>query len=74
MKTKIEIDLKPFKTPNFVLVNEKVGERQDGVGEVRSFPLSELDSDTLEQLCEDFTNEIFKKTKKQRPERAYLAK
>lgn len=66
MHTKIEIILKPFSTPNFVL---SVGHERslDGQPEETSYPLSAIDAQTLERMCEDFTNDVFKKAKKQRP-------
>lgn len=67
MKATIELDLKPFMTPNFVQVKQEPSQRQEGMKEPRSFALSELDENTLERLCENFTNEVFKKAGKTRP-------
>lgn len=63
MKLNVEVDLRPFKTPNFV--NEKTS-RDDESG--RQWALNELDAYTLERLCEEFTREVFKKAGKKRPE------
>jgi len=61
MKASLEVELKPFATPNFVLLESKVG------GEPASVPLSALDSLTLDRLCEQFRSEVFKKAGKPQP-------
>jgi len=65
MKAMVEIKLKPFATPNFVLVDEPPRTRDEGFTEGRKFALSELDVETLESLCWDFKKEVFKKAGKQ---------
>ncbi len=67
MKTTIEIKLKPFTVPNFVLVDEDRRLRQEGVIESRNFHLSEIDECTLSKMCNDFRNEVFKKAGKNPP-------
>ena len=67
MKVKIELDLLSFDTPNYVLVKQKPGKREDGFKEGPKFHLEELDSLTLAKLCDDFRTEIFKKAGKQQP-------
>ena len=67
MKVKIEIELQPFQAPNYVLVKERPGKREDGFKEGMKFHLSDLDSYTLDKLCNDFRDEVFKKAKKQQP-------
>lgn len=63
MKTKIEVELKPFTTPNFVLVkNAPTAEERE-----TSLPLSALDSLTLDRLCNDFRNAVFNKAGKEQP-------
>ena len=64
MKVNMEIKLKPFNTPNYVLVEGEVGERQDGLVQNKKFKLSELDGDTLSALCEQFVKDIYKKAGK----------
>ena len=61
MKVKVEIDLKPFSLPNYVVAVD------DGDGKDRSFPISVLDSATLDGMCEDFRVAMFKKAGKQLP-------
>lgn len=67
MKVTIELNLKPFQTPNFVLIESEPKPRQDGFQVSNSIPLSEIDPGALEGLCEEFTREVFKKAGKQRP-------
>ena len=67
MKANIELELQSFTVPNYVLVKEKPGRREEGFQEGMKFHLSELDSLTLDKLCNDFRAEVFKKAKKQEP-------
>lgn len=67
MNANIEVKLKPFKTPNFVLVEEPAKPREEGFAEGRKFSLSELDADTLSRMCNDFRAEIFKKAGRHEP-------
>jgi len=60
MKIKIEVAVEPFITPNYVQI-KNVCEGN------RSVALSELDSDTLDQLCDDFRDSVFKKANKNQP-------
>ena len=61
------IELQPFSTPNFVRPVLPIGRRQDGFVEVPPIPLSDLSVDTLEKLCAEFRNEVFKKAGKDVP-------
>lgn len=67
MKATLEVELQPFTTPNFVRAVSKPGLKQDGLQELPAYPLSDLDSWTLDKLCRDFRNEVFKKARKQQP-------
>ena len=77
MKANIKVNLKPFTVPNYVLsevVNENtladdLRKLQGSSDNGRKFHVSEIDAVTLERLCENFTNEIFKKAGKSRPDR-----
>lgn len=62
MKANIEIEFEPFTVPNFVICSERNhhGEEQS------KFPLSALDSQSLDRLCEIFRDEVFKKAGKRR--------
>jgi len=65
MKTKLEINLKPFKTPNFILEQKTGGMQTDD--NPRSFELKMFDARTLEKMCEEFTDAVFRKAGKRRP-------
>lgn len=64
MKASLEVVLKPFTTPNFVLMETKVS------GEPASVPLSVVDASTLDRLCDKFRDEVFRKAGKEQPPRS----
>lgn len=67
MKINLQFEIKPFTTPNYVrrLRNGSPGtlptEDADGI------PLSELDAQTLDRLCNQFRDDVFRKAGKTRP-------
>jgi hypothetical protein len=61
---KHEIELQPFRTPNFVLPVQKPGSRQDGFHDAGSIPLSELSVETLEKMCAQFRIDVMTKAGK----------
>lgn len=61
MKATLQVELKPFQTPNFVQAVMKPGKREDGMHEAPCYPLSDLDAITLDKLCSDFRDEVFRK-------------
>lgn len=61
---KVELKLKPLQVPNFVFAECAPRPRQEGMQEAPKFHLSELDSRTLEQLCDKFRADVFAKAKK----------
>lgn len=67
MKTKIEVDLKPFIVPNFVLIAPKAGLKQDGFKVGDKYALSQLDSEILLKMCEEFKMSVFEKAGKKIP-------
>lgn len=70
MKVTVEVKLKSFTVPNYVLVDEPPRPREEGFLEGRKYALSELDALTLEKLCDEFTQAVFNKAGKQRPPQA----
>ena len=50
----MNIELRPWVTPSFVIT---------ACGKI-SWPLREIDADTLAQLCDDFRAEVFLKAKR----------
>lgn len=72
MKVNIEIELKPFQTPNFALVlNRKERDGEFGGPEETSIPLSKLDAITLDKMCDEFRSEVFRKAGKTPPPQCY---
>jgi hypothetical protein len=65
---KIELKLKDFTVPNYVLVEMLPGRREDGINiDGNKFTLSQVDADSLGQLCDHFRAAIFEKAGKQDP-------
>lgn len=64
---KIVVELRPFGVPNFVTQVVLPGKRQEGIKEPRTHALSELDANTLSDMCDDFRLEIFRKAGKEDP-------
>lgn len=62
-KLSVEIEIKPFQVPVFVIVQDA----PDYVSDDHGIPLSALDSLTLDKLCRDFRDEVFKKAGKEQP-------
>jgi len=67
MKVTIEVELRPFTVPNYVVLVGKPGLKQDGMKELPSYPLRDLDSESLDKLCGDFRAEVFRKAVKADP-------
>lgn len=67
MKINVSMEIKDFTVPNFVVPITALGERQDGITFSDGIPLSDLDSETLEQLCTNFRASVFKKAGKPLP-------
>lgn len=65
----MEIKLKPFMTPNYVIQEAPARSRQEGFVSAPSFPLSDVDAETLSRMCEEFRSEIFRKAGKTDPQR-----
>jgi len=73
MKVQLEIEIKPFTVPNFVVAVEEPKPRQEGFKSSEGIPLSALDSKTLDKLCEDFRDAVFQKAGKEQPDVAVCA-
>ena len=67
MAIEIRIQLRPFTIPNFVIAEGRINPRQEGFKELPSYPLSELSSDTLDEMCEEFRRGVFAKAGKELP-------
>ena len=64
---KIEIELKPFTVPNYVLGEMPLRLRQEGFVEGPKWHLKELDDITLSELCDRFRKDVFAKAGKKDP-------
>lgn len=68
MEATIKIEIKPFLVPNFVLTTGRKGDTSSlGDAVDTTLPMSALDAETLERMCDDFRDSIFKKAGKSRP-------
>jgi hypothetical protein len=67
MSVKIELKLRPFPIPDGVVIDRPPGLRQDGFIPAPVLKLGELDEETLEQLCEQFREAVYKKAGKESP-------
>lgn len=61
----IKLEINPFDVPKSVSLKLPVGKRQDGFAKPTSIHLSELDDETLHQLCDDFIINVYKIAKKE---------
>jgi len=64
MKVKIDLDLQPFSTPNFVRLTVDGDASKEGY----PIPIKDLCPETLERLCEQFRHDVFVKAGKRDPE------
>ena len=67
MKVSIEIELKPFTVPNFVLAAQKPDPRGNGIKGQSAFALEDIDQITLYRMCEEFRKNVFAKAGKEMP-------
>ena len=58
-----EVELMPFRVPNYVLAKMPAGLKQDGLKYAPQYALHELDDKTLNMLCDEFRAAVFKKVK-----------
>lgn len=61
---KIEQELSPFTISNFVRVKTKPRLRQEGFKESPALPLSEVPTETLEAMCDEFRLAVLTKAAK----------
>lgn len=59
---KMEIEIQKFSTPNFVLSIPQPNETNRV-----SWPIREVDAQTLSKLCDEFRREVFAKAEKKDP-------
>lgn len=63
----MNIQLKPFLVPNFIIPILPAVERQSGPSFSNGFPLSEVSAEELSKMCDDFRAAIFSKACKKDP-------
>lgn len=63
----MNVKLKPFSTPNFVIGIMPPGTRENGIEKLPSWPLSVVSVEELDKMCNDFRAEVFKKAGKTDP-------
>lgn len=63
----MKIELVPWQTPNFVTMKVPPRPREEGFQQAPTFPLSEVDAETLAQMCDDFRASVFEKAGKVDP-------
>ena len=64
MTITVDVKIKPFIVPNYVIQETTAGRKQDGFKESPKFVLHELDDFTLQALCDQFVEDVFAKAKK----------
>lgn len=63
-------NLRPFITPNFVMMKMPSSSRGSGWQQLPSVPLVDVDAQDLSEMCDAFRAEIFKKAGKKDPRSA----
>jgi hypothetical protein len=61
----MRVKIKPFGVPNFVLLQIRDGDRNDGFTSSPSISIADVPVETLEELCAEFRREVFKKAGKE---------
>jgi hypothetical protein len=70
MKISLEIDIHPFSVPLHVRPIERPQPRETGIIPNVTYPLSDLSVETLDRLCRDFRDQVFKSAGKEQPTEA----
>lgn len=63
----MEIRFRPWTVPNFAVIVQPSGKRQDGFTPFPTLPIREIDAADLSRLCDEFRAEVFRKAGKQDP-------
>lgn len=61
MDISINLKIRDFSVPAFVIPIDPPGNRQDGFKDSAGIPLRELSPEVLGNLCDNFRAEVFKK-------------
>lgn len=63
----IELKLKPFRVPNYAIVELPPGKREEGFTEAPKFHLFDMEAETLSSMCDRFRTDVFDKAGKRDP-------
>lgn len=69
----MNIKLRPFQVPDFVIAETPARPRQEGFVGSPSWPLAEVDAETLAEMCDAFRYAVFCKAGKTDPGEGRLA-
>jgi hypothetical protein len=61
------LKLRPWRAPNYANVDMPLGRRQDGFTQLPSFALSELAQEALDDLTEQWLNDVYRTAGKVSP-------
>ena len=62
------VKLKPFRAPNYVIVDTPPRPRSEGFQEAPKYHVSELSEETLNALCDQFREDVMAKAAAGKPE------
>lgn len=65
----MRINIVPFPVPTGVVLQQPPGRREDGFRPAQELPLSRLDRETVEQLCDEFKATVLQRWEESRVER-----
>ena len=64
----MKIELQPMTVPNFVTQKGSVRSREEGFTEAPKYALKDMDTETLDKLCNQFRADVFAKANKTDPQ------
>ncbi len=67
---KLDVDVQPWSTPNYVIAKMAPRPRQEGLTCALSWSLNEVDPELLSKLCDEFRADIFRKAGRVDPRKA----
>lgn len=67
IRMKIEVELKPWRVPSYVIPKRVARPRQEGFQEGMKLHISEVDAEALAELCDRFRADVFAKAGKTDP-------
>jgi hypothetical protein len=64
---KIELKLRPFIVPSFVIIEMPTGKRDEGLVNLPSMAITEVTAEALDAMCDAFRKGVFEKACKADP-------